>query len=106
MLDMAVLQHAHSQIYQVILTHLLNPSVESPQVGKYGVIALQFLLHSKTEAQWNNASPDEETTQAWSLLMSCLIDKKEKVQKQAQKSMCILMQNKKIDRLIRPLAAF
>jgi hypothetical protein len=40
------------------------------------------------------------------MLMQSLIDKREKVQKQAQKSLCILFQNKKIDRLHRPLAAF
>lgn len=79
--------------------------MESPQVGKYGVIALQFLLHGKTEAQWNNTQ-DQETSGAWIIMLSCLVDKKEKVQKQAQKSLCILMQNRQIEKLIRPLAAF
>ena len=37
-------------------------------------------------------------------MLSCLVDKKEKVQKQAQKSLCILMQNRQIEILIRPLA--
>ena len=50
MLDISVIQHQHSVISEIIVNHLLAPHIESPQVGKYGVIALQFLLHSKTEA--------------------------------------------------------
>jgi hypothetical protein len=80
-------------------------TVESAHIGKYGVITLQFLLHSKTEAQWNNPA-DVETDKAFNLLLSALIDRREKVAKQAQKSLCILFQNKKIERLVRPLASF
>ena len=66
---------------------------------------LQFLLHSKTESQWNDPA-DTETEKSFALLMHSLTDKREKVQKQAQKSLCILFQNKKIEKLIRPLSAF
>ena len=53
---------------------------ESPQVGKYTIIALQFLLHSKTETQWNDPS-DKETEHAFHLLLSGLLDKREKLSK-------------------------
>ena len=74
-------------------------------MGKYGVIALQFLLHSKTESQWNDAS-DKETEHAFYLMLNALIDKRDKVSKQAQKSLCVIFQNKKIERLLRPLSTF
>jgi hypothetical protein len=61
---------------------MLHASVQSPHIGKYGVISLQFLLHSKTEAQWNNPS-DVETDQAFNMLLSSLVDRREKVAKQA-----------------------
>jgi hypothetical protein len=48
MLDLAIIQNQAKVIYSIITKNLLVQ--ESPQVGKYGVIALQFLLHSKTEA--------------------------------------------------------
>lgn len=100
MLDLSVIQNQHATIFEIIEKHML--SVESPQVGKYGIITLQFLLHSKTEAQWN---AEIETERAFSMVMQGLIDKREKVQKQSQKSLCILLQNKQIEKLIRPLAA-
>jgi hypothetical protein len=41
------------------------------------------------------------------MLLNALIDKKgEKVQKQAQKSLCILFQNKKIETLVKPIVSF
>jgi hypothetical protein len=35
-----------------------------------------------------------------------LVDKRDKVSKQAQKSLCVIFQNKKIERLVRPMASF
>ena len=77
MLDIAIIQNQHKEIFHIISNHLLAPGVESPQVGKYGVIVLQFLLHSKTEAEWNSGSED----QAFMMLLQSLVDKREKVQK-------------------------
>ena len=62
MIDLAIIQNQQKVIYGIITKSMLVQ--ESPQVGKYGVIALQFLLHSKTEAQWNN-SADKETDHAF-----------------------------------------
>ena len=62
MLDLAIIQNQQKVIYGITTKSMLVQ--ESPQVGKYGVIALQFLLHSKTEAQWNN-SADKETDHAF-----------------------------------------
>ncbi len=76
-------------IFDIISKHFLNSNVDSLHIGKYGVIALQFLLHSKTEAQWNNPA-DVETDRAFTLLLNSLLDRREKVAKQAQKSLCIL----------------
>ena len=60
MLDLAIIQNQHAVIFEIIQMHLLAPSIESPQVGKYGVIALQFLLHSKTETHWNSDIENEK----------------------------------------------
>lgn len=68
---------------------------------KYSIMTLQFLLHSKTEPEWNGS--DQETDQAFQLLLDCVVDKREKIQKQAIKSICILLQNKKIEKLNKPL---
>jgi hypothetical protein len=64
MLDLSIIQNQHAVIFEIVSKHMLTQAVESPQVGKYGVIALQFLLHSKTEAQWNNAG-DIETERSF-----------------------------------------
>jgi hypothetical protein len=48
-LDIAVIQNQHDQIAALIKTHLLGPNA-SDYTCKYGVMALQFLLHSKTQA--------------------------------------------------------
>ena len=82
MLDIAVIQNQHALIFEIIAKHMLNPSVLSHHIGKYGVISLQFLLHSKTEAQWNNPA-DVETDQAFTMLLNSLIDRRDKVAKQA-----------------------
>jgi len=103
MLDLAIIQNQSKVIFGIITKNLFVQ--ESPQVGKYGVIALQFLLHSKTESQWNDPS-DKETEHAFQLLLSSLVDKRDKVSKQAQKSLCVIFQNKMIERLIRPLSTF
>ena len=79
MLDIAVIQNQHAVIFDIVTRYMLAPAIESPQVGKYGLVALQFLLHSKTEAEWNNPA-DSETERAFSLLLQSLIDsKREKV---------------------------
>ena len=39
-------------------------------------------------------------------MLNALIDKRDKVSKQAQKSLCVIFQNKKIERLLRPLSTF
>ena len=36
-------------------------STASDTTSKYGVVAVQFLLHSKTEAQWQVNSKDPQT---------------------------------------------
>ena len=47
MLDLAVIQNQHAIIANLIKSHLLSQHA-SEHTCKYGVIALQFLLHSKT----------------------------------------------------------
>lgn len=47
MLDIAVIQNQHAQIFNVIKTSLLTADA-SDYTSKYGLMALQFLLHSKT----------------------------------------------------------
>lgn len=91
----------------MISKHLLVSQEQSDKLGKYGVLALQFLLHSKTEQEWNTpGSHKGETEKAFIMLMQNLLDKREKVAKQSQKSLLILFQNKHIEKLIRPLQTF
>lgn len=105
MLDLSIIANQHAIIFTIITQKMLAPAVESQLIAKYGVIALQFLLHSKSEQMWN--SNDAETEQAFSALMNALLDKRgTKVQKQAQRSMLILFQNKKIEKLHKPMIAF
>jgi len=56
MLDLSVIANQHLVIMDIAENNLIHQ--ESPQVKKYAIITLQFLLHSKTENQWNS---EEET---------------------------------------------
>ena len=49
MIDRAIIQSQHAQIQDLIREKLLG-SQASDYSSKYGLIALQFLLHSKTVA--------------------------------------------------------
>ena len=60
MVDLAVVQNQHAQIFSMIKRVLLA-SDASDYTCKYGVIALQFLLHSKTLGQWSIQGSDGET---------------------------------------------
>ena len=98
MVDLAVIQNQHAQIFNLIKTVLFGAD-SSDYTSKYGLIALQFLLHSKTSAQWQIGSSDAETELATQLLLSFLVDaKKKKSQKQAIKSICLMLRNKNIDK--------
>jgi hypothetical protein len=55
---------------------------------KYALVCLQFVLHSKSENQWNNDPTTERILSA--LLQECTNTQKEVVQKQAIKSLCII----------------
>lgn len=94
MVDRAVIQKEHAKIFNLIKQKLLSADA-SDYTSKYGVMALQFLLHSKTLAQWQS---DSETTEATNMLLSFLLDatKKKKSQKQAIKSICTMLQNRDI----------
>ena len=71
----------------------------SDYTSKYGLIALQFLLHSKTAAQWQIGATDQETEHATQLMLSFLVDaKKRKSQKQAIKSLCLMLRNRNIEK--------
>ena len=94
-LDLAVIQNQHAVIADLIKTHLLSATA-SEYTCKYGVIALQFLLHSKTQKQWQ-AGADRETEECTRLMLSFLVDhKRKKAQKQAIKSMCLMLKNRSI----------
>ena len=100
MLDIAVIQRQHAQIFEITQKVLLNDSGATDSTSaKYGVIALQFLLHSKTQAQWQLRNADAETEQATTLLLSLLLDpKRKKAQKQAIKSVCLMLRNRGIEK--------
>lgn len=104
MVDIAVIQNLHGAIFEAIKTKLL--SAESSEITcKYGLLALQFLLHSKTQQQWQTTmmgtQPQcKETADAVSLLLSFLVDIKRKAsQRQAIKSVCLLLRNRQIEKL-------
>jgi len=97
-LEMAVIQNQHAEIFNLVKSVLLGPEA-SDYTSKYGLIALQFLLHSKTQAQWQAGGGDAETEHATHLLLSFLVDpKKKKSQKQAVKSICLMLKNRNIDK--------
>ena len=98
MLDISVIQNQHAQIFDLIKTVLLHTEA-SDYTSKYGLIALQFLLHSKTAAQWQINASDQETELATQLMLSFLIDaKKKRSQKQAIKSLCLMLRNRNIEK--------
>ena len=79
---------------------LLAPDA-SDYTSKYGLMALQFWLHSRTATQWqvSASAESEQTLQATNLLLSFLVDaKKKKSQKQAIKSVCLMLRNKNVDK--------
>lgn len=47
---------------------------QSDVCTKYGVVALQFLLHSKTGECWSLDTRDDQIKKALSLLMGILVD--------------------------------
>ena len=64
-----------------MLKGLLANGDLSDSSAKYCLIAIQFLLHAKTAAQWQTGA-DKETEEATNLLLSFLLDgKKKKAQK-------------------------
>ena len=71
-LDIAVIQNQHDHIASIIKTHLLGPNA-SDYTCKYGVMALQFLLHSKTLAQWQLGG-NKETELLTRLMLSFVVD--------------------------------
>lgn len=82
-----------------MIKHILLSPDASDYTSKYGLIALQFLLHSKTLAQWQSGA-DAETQEATDLLLSHLLDatKKKKAQKQAIKSICTMLRNRDVSK--------
>lgn len=80
MVELAVIQNQHAQIFQVIKNKLLCAEV-SETTCKYGLLALQFLLHSKTYGQWQTSmlgtqAACPETAEAVSLMLASLVDLK------------------------------
>ena len=59
---------------------------------KYGIICLQFILHAKSESQWNSDANTGIILKA--MLDQCVNIQKDVVQKQAMKSICVILQNK------------
>ena len=79
-----------------MISALIASPAASEHTCKYGVIALQFLMHAKIEAQWQPGKC-AQTKEALQLLLSFLLDsKRERAQKQAIKSVCLMLQNRKV----------
>lgn len=72
MVSIAVIQNQNQSIFDIV--QKLMATTASDATSKYGVVALQFLLHSKTEAQWQINSKDPQTPQLLKLLMAMAID--------------------------------
>lgn len=85
---------------EVLTTSLLSTNANDT-VGKYAIVALQFLLHSKTESEWQvKPTTCKQTESALKLLMQVLADtNRSSTQTQAIKSVCLLLQNQKIDKM-------
>ena len=80
MVSIGVIQNQRDRIFDIIRAQLLTPAA-STHTCKYGVIALQFLLHSKTRQQWN-LNADKQTIACVRMLLQMLVDtKRDKAQK-------------------------
>lgn len=90
MLDFGVINDQSANILQCA-DFIVNSGRCSAAAMKYGLICFQFVLHSKSESQWNT-DPDTEKILGM-ILNQCVNIQKELVQKQAIKSMCIILQN-------------
>jgi hypothetical protein len=81
------------------ITNLSKAQVESEYVQKYCIVAMQFWLHAMTKEQWESGKASE----GWVFLLSGIVNKKQKVQRQATKSLCIILQGKGFEELSHPL---
>lgn len=94
-LDFGVISNQEQKIVKTcsdILTSAKYPGMAQ----KYALICIQFVLHSKSEAQWNN---QDTVVLLNALLNECTNTQKQVVQKQAIKSICIILQNNQIRKL-------
>jgi len=90
MVPLAVIQNQQEQVFATVLKMVSSQS--SDATTKYGIVSLQFLLHSKTEQDWSLTSTCAQTKSALKLLMAALIDAhKDLASKQAVKSVCLLL---------------
>lgn len=76
---------------------LVTPDA-SEYTCKYGLMVLQFLLHSKSIDSWQLGA-DPETEGLTRLLLAHLTDiKRPKAQKQAIKIVCLLLRNRAVEK--------
>jgi len=64
---------------------------------KYAIICLQFVLHSKTQAQW--ASEQDSSSEILASILQLIGSSQAVVNQQAVKSIYVLLQNHSIGKL-------
>jgi len=101
MLDFGVIANQEAKILESA-NFILTSGKCSATAIKYAIICLQFVLHSKSENQWNT-DPNTDKILAAILNQICANQQggKDIVQQQAIKSMCIILQNQKIRKLVK-----
>ena len=94
-LDLGVINNQTNQITMTANTVLTTSS--SPVCIKYAVICLQFVLHSKSLSQWDDAS--DNSSNILSIILGQITSAHTVVHQQAVKSLCIILQNAQIRKL-------
>jgi hypothetical protein len=72
-LEFGVIANQEAKILN-IANYILSSGKCSAWSGKYAVICLQFVLHSKSENQWNN-EPQTDAVLSNLLLQVCVVQK-------------------------------
>ena len=93
MLDSGVVANQEKKIVEAA-TFVIQSGRFSPSAVKYSVMCLQFVLGTKSVAQWQ--SQDDSSGPILSLIFSQALSTHQSVFQQAVKTLCIILQNNTI----------
>jgi hypothetical protein len=98
MVDLGVISNQQDKIVAIAKQVLFNPKqIQSVMSMKFAIVCLQFVLHSKSLANW--ADEHDSSTEIVAHILSQIGSIHAQVHQQAVKSICILLQNQKINQM-------